>query len=214
MRDIHLHGHLADRFGPLHRLEVQSAAEAIKALCILHPGFKDSLKEGSFQIVRGDAVDHGFALPEDGIRLKLGSKPLHIVPQVEGSGRGAGKAILGVALIAGAFAFAPAVVGALGPTQGLGATAFTAFGSSVTYGNIASIGVSLALSGISAALSPRPKVTNLVQQDEKPSFLFNGAVNNSEQGGCVPVWYGGPIRVGSTIISGGLKAEQIGTVTA
>lgn len=209
MREIILHGDLAERFGKVHALEVSSAMEAVKALSILKPGFREAILEGEFRIIRGD-FDRGLELPEDALIMRLGASQLHIVPEVSGAGRGAGKAILGVAIIGAAFIGAPAVVGALGPTQGLGATAFTAFGSTVTWGNIATFGLSMALSGVAGMLSPMPKAKDLVASsaEERPSFLFNGAVNNIEQGGIVPVVYG-EIEVGSTVLSGGLRAEQI-----
>lgn len=218
MRDIYLHGHLADKFGAHHMLEVATAREAIKALNMRDKEFGRVMRNGSYKVVRGE-LDSGHALNMETITMRLGSGALHIVPEVSGSGGGTGKAILGVGLIAAAFVFAPEALGATLPgigsvdlAGGLGETAFTVFGGAVTYGNIAAVGVSMALAGISAALSPRPKAANLLQQATNASFIFDGAVNNSEQGGCVPVWYG-EIIVGSTVISGGLEAEQIGVAS-
>lgn len=207
MRDIYLYGAL-EKFGKHHRLDVKTTAEAVKALCVLHKGFRQELTTGLYRVVRGDA-QKGLVLGDSDLSFRLGKGELHIIPVPHGSGRGVGKVILGTALIAGAFIGAPAVVGALGPTQGFATTAFTAFGTSFTYGNIAAMGVSLALSGISQALSPRPKAPAAYQgTEERPSFLFNGVVNSTEQGGPVPVWYG-RVRVGSIVASGSLIAEEI-----
>ena len=70
-------------------------------------------------------------------------------------------------------------------------------------------GVSLALSGVSALLTPTPHVPDLAAtQQDKNSFFFNGPVNVIQQGGPVRVVYG-RMRVGSTVISSGLNVEQI-----
>ena len=45
--------------------------------------------------------------------------------------------------------------------------------------------------------------------DSRASHLFDGAVNTEAQGGPVPLIYGGPIRVGSTVVSAGISAERV-----
>lgn len=211
LRKVHLHGALGDRFGSQFRLDVSTAPEAVRALSVQLQGFREFVADHSFRVVRGDLAI-GFELGEDDLSFRLGRADLHIVPVLAGSGRnGVGKIILGAVIIAAAFYFAPAVVGALGPTQGLGTAAFTVAGSAVTYGNIAMVGAAIALGGISQALSPQPKVgdySGRESPDERPSFLFNGAVNTSEQGGPVPLIYG-RFRVGSQVVSAGLEVEQI-----
>ena len=116
--------------------------------------------------------------------------------------------VLGASIVA--IYAAPAVVGALGPTQGLGAAAISAGSFSVSYGSIALFGASMMLSGISQMLSPTPKA-NL--PDSKQSYLFSGPVNVTEQGGSVPLVYG-RCWVGSTVISSGMDTEQVGSVQA
>jgi predicted phage tail protein len=172
MREIYLHGALSEKYGHIHTLDVNSAAEAVKALCILHKGFREDLSQGSYHVVNGPE-DEGVLLTEETLRMVFPQSDLHIVPCIEGSGGGTGKAILGIALIATAFIGAPAVVGALGPTQGLGAAAFGVAGFTVSWANIATFGLSLALSGVSQALSPTPKAENLsaVNAEERPSFF-------------------------------------------
>lgn len=46
------------------------------------------------------------------------------------------------------------------------------------------------------------------EADRRQSFLFKGAVNSTAQGGCVPLVYGGPIRVGSILAGAGVWAER------
>lgn len=47
------------------------------------------------------------------------------------------------------------------------------------------------------------------QPEERASYLFNGPVNTREQGGCVPVAYGGPQEVGSYTISAGVSSARL-----
>lgn len=43
LRTVRLYGKLGARFGRIHRLAVASAAEAVRALCALRPGFEREL---------------------------------------------------------------------------------------------------------------------------------------------------------------------------
>jgi predicted phage tail protein len=209
LRTIHLHGALGEAFGREHRLCVQSAREAVRALSILFAGFRRAFEPGKYHVVRG-TLDRPHGLDPETIDMRLGSADLHIVPVVEGAGGGRGgavaKILVGVAMVAGAFFFAPAGAGLFGAN--LGATAFSVAGVGVTYGNIAAIGLAVALSGVSQLLAPQPKLNAGTERDRRESFLFNGASNTAQQGGAVPVVYGRAL-VGSMVISAGLQAEQI-----
>ena len=220
MRTVFLHGHLGARFGDAHRLEVDSVAEAIRALKCNFEGFYASLKEGSYQIIRG-SLDSGEQLEEDLLTFGLGNADLHIVPVIEGAGDDSKMiitAVLGVILIASAVFFAPGAIAAAGALQGgafsaaMGATAFTiplGLGA-VTFGQVAMFGGLLALAGVAQMLAPTPKVANYNDRETKrTSWLFNGPVNRIEQGGALPVIYGGPLRVGSVLVSAGIDAVAI-----
>jgi len=95
---------------------------------------------------------------------------------------------------------------------GMGATAFSVAGMSITYGSIAMSGLIMALGGVSQMLASTPQQTssysNRESADDRPSFLFNGARNTVEQGNPVAVLYG-KMRVGGTIVSAGIEVEQI-----
>lgn len=209
MARIHLHGALGRQFGRLADYQVRDAAEAIRALAANHPDFEKIFREGSYRLVRGPRSRGGIDLTLDTLTLGLGSADLHIIPVPAGAkSGGAGKAIMGALIMVVAIYAAPAVVGALGPTQGLGAAAISAGSFSVSYGSIALFGASMMLSGISQMLSPTPKA-NL--PDSKQSYLFSGPANVSEQGGSVPLVYG-RCWVGSTVISSSMDSVQIGSV--
>lgn len=205
MTAIYLHGSLADQFGERFDLAVSSAAEAIRALCCQLAGFRPAIRDGDWHVVR-EAGEARHSLDEGQLHLGLGSGDLHIVPALEGAGgrnmRGIGKIVAGVALVAGAFMFAPAA--------GLGAPLLSMGGNAIlTYGSIAQFGAAMLLGGVSQLLSPAPQPLNGRNEvDRRESFLFQRAENVSAQGGAVPCGYG-RFRVGSVVISAGLEAEQI-----
>lgn len=193
MRTIHLHGHLSD-FGTSYRFDVATAGEAIRFISAQVDGFADRLRIGSYFLVHGDA-DHEFDVELDDVNtLHLGEGDLHLIPAVDGAKRGGLlKAILGVVLVGAALFFSG------------GALATPLLGGMASYGTVAALGVSMALSGISQLLSPKPK-------DEKAkndgSFTNVGPSNTYEQGGAIPLWYGkGP--TGGVLISGSTNAERI-----
>ena len=70
----------------------------------------------------------------------------------------------------------------------------------------------LALAGAAYALTAIPAVGDYAEReapDDKPSYLFNGALNTHQQGGVVPLIFGGPIRVGATVVSAGISTERV-----
>lgn len=222
LRTIHLHGALGEQFGTGYRLDVASVGEAARALEANFPGrFFNAIKGGQFHIAAFAVPEREAYLDADTLGMHLSAnKDIHFIPAVEGSGgggrgKGIAVAVIGIAIMAAAIAFAPAVVGAMGPTMGMGTTAFSIGSMGVSFTQIAMFGASLALSGISQALTPTPKVDEgsygqREGPDQRPSFLFNGAVNTVEQGGAVAVCYG-RMRVGSAVVSASLSPEDINT---
>lgn len=199
VRKIHLHGSLGSRFGNTYELEVDTAGEAVRALACQLPGFSQALHDGAWRLVRGEDPDAGLDLELEAVNcFQLGRADLHIVPAVAGAkDGGAGlKTILGVALIGTAFALsggtlaAPLLVGTLS--------------TGMTWGNVAMIGIGLALSGAASMLSPQDK--GKVNHD---SFISSGPTNTYQQGGPVPLVYGFDVIVGGTLVSGGLDVERI-----
>lgn len=67
--------------------------------------------------------------------------------------------------------------------------------------------------GVAAyALSFSPAVPNYADRDapeNQASYLFDGPVNTQAQGGAVPIVFGGPMRVGSVTISGGIQTVRV-----
>lgn len=192
MKTIILYGHLAKQFGKTHQLEVATPAEAIRALCANFKGFAQSIADGRYRIKMGN-IDQAL---ED-IHHPI-DQSIKIIPVVAGSG-GLGKIVLGAALIA-ASSYLP------------GATYFSTMSSfSIDAKAIAmGMGTSLLLGGISQVLFAPPKASMDSREsvDNRPSYIFNGAVNTTGQGNPVPLCYG-RLRVGSQVISAGLHSESL-----
>lgn len=203
MRTIVLHGALADQFGGPFNLDVASPAEAVRALILQIKGLRQRLRQGHYRVIRKRNARQT-DLGEHELSMRLGNaKELHIVPVIAGAGgtgRAIGKIVVGVALVAAAV-FVPV----------LGATAF--LGTTLA-GVAGSVGLSLALSGVSTLLTKAPQTqSGNAAVDQRASFLFGGQLNVTTQGGPVPCVYG-RFRVGSVLISAGLSVDQIGTAAA
>ncbi|MDH0899693.1 tail assembly protein [Comamonas aquatica] len=201
MKTVMLYGFLGRQFGRVHRYDVKTPAEAVKALSVTLQGFRKALVDGgAYRVLVGGKSELD--------RTKLcepvsDRETIRIVPVVAGAGRGFGQIILGAAIIGAAFFTGGASIAAGG---------FLSAGITTTFwGGIAvGIGSSLVLGGVSQMLfSPKQTQGTVDRPENKPSFAFDGAVNTVAQGNPVPVFYGGPLIVGSQVISAGLSAEQI-----
>lgn len=193
MNTIHLHGQIGRDYGAIHELEVASPREALRALLLTLDGLADQIKEGTWRVVRGSQVA-GAHLDEKMLDVALGEEDLHIIPAIRGEGgNGAGKIIVGVVMVAAAFF--------------TGGATLAAWGAMAT--GMAVMGGALIMGGI-AQMSAQMPATDVDQRakDNQESFLFDGPVNVTAQGGPVNLVYGEMI-VGSTVISSGLTAEDI-----
>lgn len=212
-RKVHLYGALK-KYGPVIEMNIASPIEAFRAMFANYPETRKVVADGAFKIVVGDKK-RGRSLGEDELGFQS-SKDLHIIPVAKGrgGGRGTAKIVIGAVIIAAAIYFAPAA--AAGQASFMGAAmgetlATTGIGSMISYGSIASMGVSMALSGAFQALSPTPKAQDYAGRespDQRSSFLYNGPVNTVEQGATIPLVYG-KMRTGSVLVSAGLSVEQI-----
>lgn len=198
MQTIMLYGQLGQKFGRVHRYEVRTPAEAVRAMCATLKGFKQYVSDNRYYRV---LLAGKSELGEDDIVHPVSEKEsIRIIPVVSGAS-GFGRVLAGAALIGLSLAF-PAASATL---------QFGAFSSSVSLSSLAmGVGASLLLSGVSSMLFA-PQSTNVDERERpenRPSFLFNGAVNTSRQGNPVPLCYGQMV-VGSQVISSGLSVEQI-----
>ncbi|HDR1874522.1 tail assembly protein [Pasteurella multocida] len=204
IRKIRLKGELGKRFGKVHKLAVKTPAEAIRALCVLKEGFKEFLlnseKHGIVYrfLVQREDID---GTPEE-FQMQYGAKTeFHLIPVIRGSKRGGLFGLIAGAALIGLSIWNPAFLG------------LSTFGGTGMLANVATvpfmIGASLALGGISQLLTPIPKIDGPQERPEnQPSYLFNGAVNTTQQGQPIPLLYG-ELIVGSAVVSAGLTDKEI-----
>lgn len=197
MRKVKLLGELGKKFGRVFKLDVKTPAEAIRALCVNLPGFEQHLAQSQQRNVGYKVIQGKDELDENGLLLPLGRQDLKLVPVVAGAGGSFGRIILGATLIAAAVFNPLAFYGGTALLTGTAATIATA------------VGTSLVIGGVSELLFPAPKTPSLQDRpDNKPSYVFNGAVNTTAQGYPVPVGYGRMI-VGSAVISAAITTEDL-----
>lgn len=206
LREIRLYGDLGRQFGRVHRLAVLTPAEAVQALAAVLPGFQRAFigapgqPRRRYHVFVGRSerrVDIGIEEADAPVGV---TEPIRIVPVIEGAKRGG---LLQIMVGAALMFAAPYAAGAL---FGAGASVGLSVGVS-TYG--VALGKALILGGIVQLLSPQRQAAANVTPENEPSYGFdNGPVNDSRQGGPVPLAFGRVI-VGSVTISGGLSTDDL-----
>lgn len=203
MRDIYLHGSLGRTYGRRFRLSIDTPLEAIQALSALRKGFANTIRKARWRVIVGSPRLRNI-IDRDSVAMNLGHQPLHIVPGTNARGEDLGKTILGVVLIGAALIFSG------GTAAGLAAPLFGSF-AGLTYGTVLTLGIATFLGGISRMISTPPKAdaaTDQAAPADRPSFLFNGVVNNSQEGGPVPLVFG-TFLTGSVVVNAGITTEDI-----
>lgn len=191
LRTIRLYGKLGTQFGRVHRLAVASAAEAVRALRVLLPGFERELVTAKDRGVAYAVFIGRRNIGADALHYPVGDDDIRIAPVLQGSKNG------GVfSTILGAVVIAISAVGSyFAPGNPLSAYGYQ-------------MGAALILGGVAQMLSPQQKgLSTKDSPDNGASYNFNGPVNTSAQGNPVPVLYGEMI-VGSAVISAGIYAED------
>lgn len=215
LRDVYLFGEPGKLFGRHFRIAVNSPHEAIRAIETLRPGARQYFRRGYWRLIVGKPRLRNFTTFID---MHLGNQPLFLVPatRAHGGGGGAGKAILGAVVIAAAIIASPFTGGGSLAAAMAASPALFGAGLGITYGTIAMMGVSMVAAGVTQMLSAPPQTqqqglqqsTDYARAEDRPSFMFNGVVNNTQQGGPVPLVFGLHM-VGSVVILGSLNAEDI-----
>ncbi|MEB2756169.1 tail assembly protein [Citrobacter freundii] len=202
MARLCLHGDL-QRFGRRFSLSIKTGAEAIYALAMQVPGFRQKMNDGWYQIrIAGLDVD------ETSLSARL-HEPLpdgaiiHIVPRMAGAKSGG---LLQV------------VLGAVA----IGASLFTAGGSLALWGSalsagaisassvLFSMGAAMMLGGVAQMLTPQAKIPSSRQTDKgKQNTYFSSLDNMVAQGNALPVLYG-EMLVGSRTISQEISTRDEG----
>ncbi len=215
MVKITLHGKLAEIAGQSHwYLEVQTATEALRAVdancggrvrqylvANLQAEYRVLLNDADFKAVGDIANPHRPLMSVD------------FVPVLQGAGSGWWQVIVGVVLAAvtwyaggaGGWAYAGGQTAAVaasgsGALIGAGMTTF-----------LYTVSAALVIGGISSIVAGNPTSPDFQSNERpenKPSYLFSGAVNTTQQGNPVPIGYG-RLRVGSQVISAGIRSLEI-----
>lgn len=87
LREIRLYGHLGKKFGRIHRFAVESAQEAIMAMCMVLDGFeRELMAHADGYLIFAGKKDKDGLLSEKTIDVKLAaSEAVYIVPVVQGA---------------------------------------------------------------------------------------------------------------------------------
>lgn len=190
-RTIKLYGVLRKHFGREYQLEVNSAQDAIQALCAMVPGFEKFLATGEerglvFTVFSGKRN----LAPEELELHGADAAEIRIAPIIQGSKQaGVFQVVLGAVLIVAGF-----------------------FTGGATWGPAMMVaGAGMAAAGAVQMLSPTPKTGSLDRNDDgnNPSYGFGGAVTTIAQGNPYPVLYG-EREIGGAVESGGIRtADQL-----
>ncbi len=238
MTHVKLLGELGDNFGTEWQCAGNSVREILKLIDCQVDGFKEYIAEChdkniAFTVQNGeDFIDADI----NELALNNLKDTVIISPVPAGSGKGLGKLLTGLLMLAAMF-FMPGMGALTSATGGLGSTgAITQAGMAGLHAggtlNIATgavtglsasqaaaagltlsltvpgamvmmLGANLAIAGITEMSAP-----DAGDMTSDPSFLFNGADNNIEQGQPVPVLYG-TLKIGGTPVSQGFQTGEL-----
>jgi len=197
MTRILLSGSLAQAFGREHfrLLEAGSTVEAFSALKHTIQGFEDFIRESARRGLRFAIFRNRENVGEDRFTMS-GTAEIRIVPVIAGSKSGGlFQTVVGVVLIVASVVMTAISGGAASPLAA----------------GMMQVGIGMAIGGVIQMLTPVPKAPSQQEQgvtENKPSYLFNGAFNSTQQGLPVPVVYG-KMLVGSSVVAIGTWAEAI-----
>ena len=195
MKEVILEGFLAEKYGRNWSINASMPNEIFQCIEANYPSIRKDIIElaesgGGLTIQMGDE----FADVED-LLIPITADTIIISPVAAGSsGKGTGKIIAGITLIALAF-FAPQLLIQAGMYQAAAwATASNAF--MLAQLAVSAVGVNLALKGLAELMAPDPS------KDEAEVYSFDGPENIKAGGNPVPILCGEMIIGGITMSSG------------
>lgn len=176
---------LGRKYGKVHKLAVESVPEALRALAVNIPAFKEFMHSHTGQRTRFAVFADGKNVNEHRIADFKAVREIRIIPVPQGrKDGGLFQTVIGAALI---------VVG-------------TYFGQPY----LVAAGISLAAGGVAQLLSPQAKGLNdqASQTANRASYAFGSAVNTVAAGYpvCLPYGYR---SVGGSVFSAGSYAQDI-----
>lgn len=202
MKTIKLCGEIADEYKQEWCLDVQTPAEALRAINANRPGFLAECDAGHYVCVLVDELNPDSArqvTDKSGLE-GWGREVLYVVPHVSGD--------YGVVAALVAYVGTTFLVAGGGLVTAVGT--LTALGVAVAV--VITIAVTIAISYIASLISGTPDgfgANETEDPENKPSYLFNGVVNTARQGHRLAVLYGGPMIVGSMVLSSRINTRDI-----
>ena len=192
-KTVLLSGSLAALFGRVHRLVIDTPAEACRALSVTIPGFETFMQNAHLKGLRFAVFKGRHNITKEELKHNSGGEVIRIVPVIAGSKRaGVLQTVLGAVLV---------VAGVL--IGYFSAGTMSAFG----YG-MAKFGAAMMIGGVVQMLSPQAKgLASRQDPDNMPSYAFGGPVNTVAMGNPVGVAYGLRER-GGAIISAGIYTDD------
>lgn len=191
LKTIRLYGRLGALFGREHKLAVRSPVEAVRALCVLKPGFEKFMLEAHMKGMKFAIFKGKENIGEDAIKHLSGDREIRIAPVITGSKKsGIFQVVLGAVLVVAGVLLSPVTGGA---------------SLALAYS-----GGAMMIGGVIQMLSPQPKGLAMRQDspENAPSYAFGGPVNTTAIGNPVGVLYG-EREIGGAIISAGIFTEDI-----
>ncbi|MBE5251720.1 tail assembly protein [Mixta mediterraneensis] len=193
LRTIRLYGVLGATFGRVHHMAVETPREAIRALCVVIPGFERFLNTSRKRGLTYAVFSGRQNLAVEELEADHSKSEIRIAPVIMGSKRaGALQTILGAVLVVVGVAIGYFTGGTL---------------STMGYG-VAKFGAAMMLGGVVQMLSPQtPGIASKQDADNQASYAFGSPTNTAAQGYPVPLLYG-QRRIGGAIISAGIYVED------
>ncbi|MGK3115334.1 tail assembly protein [Candidatus Pantoea formicae] len=195
IRNIRLYGVLGATFGRVYKISVETPQEAIRALCVVLPGFERFLNNSKKRGITYAVFSGKRNISKEELEIDRGDDDIRIAPVIIGSKRGGIlQTILGAVLVV-----VGAVVGVMTSWTGVGGV----IGSAMV-----SAGIGLMAGGVIQMLSPQtPGLASKQDTDNQASYAFGSPTNTAAQGYPVPLLYG-QRRIGGAIISAGIYVED------
>lgn len=212
LKSVKLYGELAEKYGKEWSLDIENPAEAIRALDVNNPGFRQFVGSSEQRGVGYKVmVGKSYLTEYSELGHPTGRQEIKIVPVILGAkNRGLTMVLIGAAIL-----FAPYLITSMQygtALMGEQTAMLVAQGGSggaimggLTSGIATQFAGSMILGGIASMLAPTPKPVET--KESVQNYAFNGAANTTRQGVCIPVCYG-QLIVGGAVISSGVQPED------
>lgn len=204
MKQIRLLGDL-QAFKPEWALDVSTVAEALRAINANRPGFLQAADAGDYVLLLADFQNHDNCrqVTADNALYPWADEVLYVVPRVAGDEPFSATSIMAASISATSGFVAGGTILMSAAVAGMMASTLNA---------LIMMAISMAVSMVASLISGTNngvKASEAEPYENKPSYLFNGVVNTTRQGHRMPLLYGGPLLVGSMVLSSQIHVKDI-----